>query len=74
MINFFIEKINFSVENKEGTLEKGLFFDDKFEFENKVFDLIDYGNLKSKEDAEKLIENIELLYKYEILWNTIKKI
>lgn len=74
MFNFFIEKINFSVEIKGRSPEKGLFFDNRFEFENKIFNFTDYGNLKSKEHVEKLIENIELLYKYEILWNTIKKI
>lgn len=74
MIDFFMNKVNFSVETKEGYIEKGLFFENKFEFENKVFDLTDYGNLRSKKDIDKLIENIELLYKYEILWSTIKKI
>ena len=74
MINFFIDKINFTVKTKEGNFEKGIFSDNKFEFENKVFDLTDYGNLKSQDHVEKLIENIELLYKYDILWNTIKKI
>lgn len=73
MIDFFIKKINFSVKTKEGIIEKGIFFENKFEFENKIFDLTDYGNLKTKKQVEKLIENIELLYKYEILWNTIKK-
>lgn len=74
MLDFFINKMNFTVKTKEGFYEKGIFFENKFEFENKIFDLTDYGNLKSKEHVEKLIENIELLYKYEILWNTIEKI
>ena len=74
MIDFFINKVNFSVETKEGYTEKGVFFENKFEFENKIFNLTDYGNLKSKEHIDRLIENIELLYKYEILWNTIKKV
>lgn len=74
MLDFFINKMNFTVKTKEGFYEKGFFFENKFEFENKIFDLTDYGNLKSKEHVEKLIENIELLYKYEILWNTIEKI
>ena len=74
MINFFIKKINFIVETKEGNFEKGIFSDNKFEFENKVFDLTDYGNLKSEDHVERLIENIELLYKYDILWSTIKKL
>ena len=74
MIDFFINKVNFSVETKEGYSEKGIFFENKFEFENKIFNLEDYGNLKSKEHIDRLIENIELLYKYEILWNTIKKV
>lgn len=73
VLDFFLNRINFSVENKSGTLEKGIFYDNIFEFENKLFDLTDYGNLKTQEHIEKLIENLELLYKYEILWQTIKK-
>ena len=73
VLDFFLNRINFSVENKSGTLENGIFYDNTFEFENKLFDLTDYGNLKTQEHIEKLIENLELLYKYEILWHTIKK-
>jgi hypothetical protein len=74
VFNFFLDKINFSVKTKEGSIEKGLFFENKFEFENKIFDLTDYGNLKNQDHVEKIIENLELLYKYEILWETIEKI
>ena len=73
MNDFFLKKKNFTVNNEHGKTEKGIFYDGIFEFENKIFNLSEYGYLKSEDDIERLVENLELLYKYKILWNTIKE-